>query len=297
MSKTNSEAAFYEPIGIKDALSRSLYLAEKRQGLPDGIPSGYPSLDKFTQGWAPGELVIIGARPAIGKTLLALGMARNAAVGFHVPTAYFSLEMSATELTDRLIVAEIGLSMDKLRGQEKVSKEEWQDIIWDLGKLADGDLFIDDSPGIRISELGGRIASMADKQGVKLFFIDSFQWLLPDEDASFSSKSEELEDTLYRIKEMAVKFGITIILLTNIGRPTRKNYSGPVLVDLDAYCPLAEDYADTIVLLHRDILGLNMDEKSTNRMELRVVRNRNGATGTVDLMFDRERIRLVNTTQ
>ena len=129
---------------------------------------------------------------------------------------------------------------------------------------------------------------MADKQGVKLFLIDSFQMLFPDEDASFTSRSEELEDNLRRIKEIAVTLHVTVILLTNIRRPTRKNYSGPTFIDRDTYCPSAEDHADTIILLHRDILGLNMDEESLNLVELRVVRNRNGATGTVDL-FSTER--------
>ena len=293
MNVTMPQSSDYEPVSITDALIRSLDLAKKHQGLPGGIPSGYPSLDRLTRGWEPGELVVIGARPAIGKTLLALGMARNAAVRFHVPTAYFSLEMSATELADRLIVSEIGLSMDKLRGQKTISEEEWPDIICDLGELACGKLFIDDSPGPRIGELGDRIRSLADKQGVKVFFIDSFQSLFPDGGDVFSSQSAERADTLRRIKEIAMALDVTIILLTCVWRPTRRNYSGPILADLDSYCPSAEDYADTIILLHRDILGLNTDEESPNLMELRVVRNRNGATGTVDLIFDRERIRLV----
>ena len=228
------------PIKIGDAINQSLDLAEKNQLFSFGIPAGFPSLDRLTQGWNPGDLVILGARPAVGKTLLALAMARNAAVGFGEPTAYFSLETSSVQLTNRLIATESGVSVGKLLGKDKIDGSDWQRMEASLYDLAKAPLYIDDTPGLRITEFGKRVRSMAGELGVRLAVVDDFRLLLPDEDEAFPSWHAELEDNLRRLKETAVQSGVAILVLTWVRRPVRKNYTGPVLADLDPYCPSAE---------------------------------------------------------
>ena len=134
---------------------------------------------------------------------------------------------------------------------------------------------------------------MASDQGVKLVFVDSFMLVLPDEDMTFPSRNAELEDNLRHLKEIAMETGTAIVVLMWVRRPIRKNYSGPVLVDLDPYCPSAEDYADKIILLHRpEMFSFNPAYEKEEPLHLRVVMNRNGVTGTVALLFNRERDRL-----
>lgn len=282
-------------ISIGDAINRTLELVEKRQELSFGIPAGFPSLDRLTRGWGAGDLVIIGARPAVGKTLLALAMARNAAVGFSVPTGYFSLELSATMLTERMISSECGISIPALHGSDKLSAGDWQQMEVVLHKLSKAPLYIDDTPGLRIGDLEGRIKAMARDYGIRLVFIDCFDLLTADDGSEFPSREKELEDNLRRLKAVAAELGVAIVLLTSVRRPVRKNYSGPVLLDLDPYCPLAEEYADKIILIHRpSFLGFIPSDSNTESFELRVVKNKNGAVGTVYLLFDREAVRLVD---
>ena len=280
------------PTQIGDAITRTLDILEKQQDFHFGIPSGFPSLDRLTQGWEPGELVLIGARPAIGKTVLALGMARNAAVGFNVPTAYFSLDLSEISLTKRMIVSETGIAFEKLNGGCRMEAGDWQQMESSLFKLSKAPLYIDDTPGVSLRELRKRVRRLVADQGVRLVFVDDLELLLPDSDDSFRTKAAERDAILEGVKALARELRITIVALTYLRRPTRKNYTGPVLADLEQYWPAADDLADIIILLHRDMFCISEDAERANLMELRVVRNRNGATGTVDLLFDRDRIRL-----
>ncbi len=128
MNNQGPSSNIKKTIQIGDAINQTMELVEKRQGLSFGIPAGFPSLDRLTRGWGAGDLVVVGARPAVGKTLLALAMARNAAVGFSVPTGYFSLELSATMLTERMISSECGISIPALHGSDKLSAGDWQQM-------------------------------------------------------------------------------------------------------------------------------------------------------------------------
>lgn len=297
MNSTEKQPASRRPIKIGDAINLALEMAENNQNPTYGIPSGLPSLDRLTRGWREGELIIIGARPTNGKSALALTMARNAAVDFDVPTAYFSMEISVTQLTDRLIVSESGVPMEKLRGMDKMEEPDWQQVEASVSKLAKAPLYIDDSLGIIMGELRERIKDLVLHHGVKLIFIDCFQLLLPDAPRSSSSYRKERKEELCLIKEMALEFKVPIIVLSQVGKPKRRNYYGPVYAELDTLCPYADEYADKIILLHRPgMFGIDPDfsEDGTDSLRLFLIKNNSGSTGIIDFRFDRNRLRVTD---
>lgn len=281
------------PIQIGDAIKLSLKHDEGHDDGSHAIPFGFPSLDRLTGGWKERELIVIGARPAVGKTVFALNVARNAAVEHDIPTAYYSTEVPVSELTYKLIASETGVTPERLQDDVILDNGNWRQLEPFLVRLSRAPLYIDDTPSLRIRALEERIRSNVLAYRVRLVVIDHLQQLLPDDDTAFDSKRKETEDYLRRIKELAVELGIAVILLTNIRRPTRKNYSGPITRDLDAYCPPAEDYADKIILLHRpSFLGHEIDGGKTDLLQLLLVKNGNGAVGNVNLVYKSKGVRL-----
>ena len=285
------------PVSIGDAINRSLELVEKDQCLPYGIPAGYPSLDRITRGWEPGELVVIGARPCVGKTAFALGMARNAAVEFELPTAYCSLETSVIELTERLIVSETGISIERLHGKLRMEDDDWQRVESSLVRLAKAPLYLDDSvsqsPGeYRISGFRNQAGMLVNEHQVKLFFVDYLQAACPDWGRyAPECLNHECRKNLRFLKETASFFGVPVIVLTCIERPENWHGQPPSLLDLGDYCPCAEEYADKIILLDRpSFTSAVLTDNETEPLLVRVVQNRNGRTGQAELIFDRERI-------
>ena len=288
-----------EPIRIGDAINMSLELAEKCQTSVPGIPSGFPSMDRLTQGWGKGELIVIGGRPGSGKTALALGLARNAAVEFGVPTAYFTLETPLTDLTDRLIVSESGIPMEKLQGASRMMDEDWQRLESSLKRLSDAPLYIDDSP-LRapldewLEDFWAKVGTLKKEKGMNLFIVDDMQAATPD---WMRHELYESNQTARFLKNTAWNYGVAIIALTNVERPKRRINTWPVIRDLDMYCPHAEDRADKIILLNRPSLSGPapcMDESGIESLQLRVAQNKSGHMGTVDLLFDPGRIRVIN---
>ena len=297
MNGTEKQPASRYPIKIGDAINLALEKAENNQAPTYGIPSGLPCLDRLTRGWKAGELIVIGSRPAVGKTALALTLARNAAVEFDVATAYFSLEMSTTELTNRLIVSESGIQMSKLQGMDRIDGQDWQQVESSLSRLSKAPLYIDDTPGMVIGELRARVKDLALNHGVKLFIVDYFQLLLPDDGDSDLPIGREREEELRLIKEMALEFRVAVIALSQVRRPTRKGFAAPVYAELETYCPFADEYADKIILLHRPgLYGLHSDghRDGIETIQLSVVKNNSGSTAVLVYQFDRDRIRVTN---
>ncbi len=290
-------------VHIGDAINLSLELAEKSQGGTLGIHSGYPSLDRLTRGWSKGELIVIGGRPGTGTTALALGMARNAAVDFEVPTALFSLESTVMEMTDRLVVSESGIPMEKLHGERAMQEDDWQRMEASLKRLSEAPLYLDDTPPnlppeYRITEFQSQAEPLAKDRKVKLFIIDNLQATVPDWTGwEPDCLARECRKTLHFLKRTAESLGVAVIVLTSLGRPVRKGITWPTLKDFDEYCPNAEDFADKIILLHKSSfpdLSKETDDGTEELLMASLVLNRKGRTGAVCLSFDQERIRVVN---
>lgn len=292
----------HEYVRIVDAINYALEQAEKDQNPVQGIPSGFPALDRLTRGWMEGDLVIIGGRPCSGNTALALSMARNAAEEFQVPTAYFSFGTSCLYITDRLIVSESGIPMEMLHGLSKMGKDRWQQLELALRKLSRSPLYLDDTPAaLRGEYLLTEFQTIADRlvaeEKVKLIFVDGFQATIPDWvmwDPDNESLAHYCRKSLRMFKGLAGQYGAAIVVLSRVGGTLKPDDPGPFLPDLDLYCRQASEFADKIILLHRPTLCGFSSEGDVNTLELRLVHNRNGRTGTVDLRFDCDRIRVVN---
>lgn len=292
-----------QPVRIVEAINTSLEHAARSQGPALGIPSGFPSLDRLTRGWSAGDLVVIGGRPGTGTTALALGMARNAAVDFGVPTVFFSLESTVLEMTDRLIVSESGIPMEKLHGERAMQDIDWQRMEASLKRLSEAPLYLDDTtPGLppeyRITEFQSQAEPLAKDRKVKLFIVDNLQATIPDWTGwEPDCLAHECRKTLHFLKRMAESLGAAIIVLTSLGRPVRKGITWPTLKDFDEYCPNAEDFADKIILLHKASfpdLSKETDDGTEELLMASLVLNRKGRTGFVCLSFDQERIRVEN---
>lgn len=276
------------PVHIGDAINKTLEIVEKDQDPFYGIPSGFVSLDRLTQGWQPRELTVIAARPAVGKTAFALSIARNAAVDFSIPTAFFSLEMSTVSLTRRLILSESGVGYGKLRGVEKVEIADWFQMESSLSKLSKAPLYIDDTCALTPEEFMKKVKELIIQHGVRLIIVDYIHLMSHVERAE--SLREKDDEVLLCLKEAAMVYGVSVIAISFIKRPTRKNYSRPILTDLDAYCPSAVDYADKIILLHRpSFLSPEIGDGNTDILQVDLAKNKVGDIGSFDLFLDKER--------
>ena len=285
----------HEPIKVCDAINQALDLAEDGYASIIGTPSGFPPLDLITRGWMPGDLVVIGARPAIGKTALGLGMAKNAAVSSGIPTGYITADESTSvmELVNRLIIAETGMTRDRLNGL--MDSEDWHNAEVSLTALSKAPLYFDDCAGMPLGELKERVSGLIVNQGVKLLIIDAIQWLIPDDDRTEMSQADLNAELLRFLKQTAVENGLSVILFSWIGRSNRRHYHGPVVSDLLFYCPCAEDFADKILLLDRpEIFNPDYCESAYHAFSIFLARNKNGITGKTYLDFDRIRARICN---
>ena len=281
-----------ETVNIGDAINRTLEIVERDQDPFYGIPSGFMSLDRVTHGWQPRELTMIAARPAVGKTAFALSIARNAAVDFGVPTAYFSLEMSTVMLTRRLIVSESGIQFEKIRGVEKLESVDWFQMESALSKLSKAPLYIDDSCALTIDEFMKKVKDLITQYGVRLIIVDYIH-LMSNMDHARTMREKD-DEVILCLKEAAMVYGVSIIAISFIRRPTRKNYTKPILTDLDVYCPSAVDYADKIILLHRpSFLSLEENAGNMDILQVDLAKNSIGDICSIDLFLDKERGRVV----
>lgn len=300
--KTEQTPHKHEYVRIEDAINYSLEQAEKDQNPIQGIPSGFPTLDRLTRGWMEGDLAIIGGRPGSGNTALALSMARNAAEEYHVPTAYFSFGTSYLDIADRLIVSESGIPMEMLHGLSKMGKDRWQRLELSLKKLSRSPLYLDGTPAALrgdelLVEFQTIVERLVEEAKVKLIFVDGFQATIPDWvmiDPDNESLAHYCRKSLRMFKQLAGRYEASIVVLSRVGGALKPDYPGPFLQDLDIYCRQAAEFADKIILLHRPSLCGFSSEGDVNTLELRLVHNRNGRTGTVELRFDSDRIRVVN---
>ena len=272
---------------ISDAIISAVDILTEKQNLSTipGIPSGFPSIDKLTQGWKSGELIVIGGRPGVGKSTLALQMARNSAVQFELPSAIFSMQISSIEATNLLISAETGIPPAKIEGEERMSKDDWTHLEASLRKLSMSQLFIDDTPGLSPSDIRERAKHLVKYGHIRSLFIDNLQTMPPDKDLHSSRMA--ISEILCSLKETSSAFRIPIIVLTNVARPERSDYNGPIITDLDEYCPLSTDYADKIFLLNRPGL-IHLDQIDDKLVEIKLVRNKTGKTGSVNLVFNKD---------
>lgn len=278
---------------INEAMT-SLQAKQSQNGL-SGVPSGFLSLDTVTMGWQPSDLIILAARPSVGKTAFSLNLARNAAVDHHMPVAFFSLEMAAIQLTNRLITSESGLAPDKIKGGIKLEDFEWQQLEYQLKALAKAPIYIDDTPSLPLMEFRTKAKNLVKNKGVRLIIIDYLQ-LIQGPTELKGMREQEVAAISRTLKATAKELNVPIIALSQLSRQavTRQGGGGkPQLSDLRESGSIEQD-ADMVIFIHRpDYVGLSDNEGDKEKTQIIIAKHRNGETKDIDMLFKGEKLRFV----
>ena len=261
-----------------------------------GVPSGFPSLDRITFGWQPSDLIIVAARPSVGKTAFVVNVARNAAVDHHMPVAFFSLEMPAIQLAKRMMVSETGLSADKIKGGTKLEQYEWVQLEEKLKDLAKAPLYIDDTPSLPVMEFRSKVKRLVNQKGVRLVIVDYLQLMQGPAELK-GMREQEVASISRTLKATAKEMNVPIIALSQLSRDAVKRQGGnnrPQLSDLRESGSIEQD-ADMVLFIHRyDYQGLNEDASEVGKTDLIIAKHRNGEIGDVPLMFRSSEVRFVD---
>lgn len=272
---------------VAKALNEISEVREKKGLL--GIPSGFVDLDRMTSGWQKTDLVIVAARPAMGKTSFVLNMARNAAIDHDCAVAVFSLEMGATQLAKRLITSETEIEADKIKNG-RLENYEWAELNKKVEKLSQAKLFIVDTPAINIFELRAQCRRLKSAHDIKMIFIDYLQLMSGTGDQKNGTREQEISNISRSLKSIAKELDIPVIALSQLSRAveTRGGDKRPQLSDLRESGAIEQD-ADMVIFLYRpEYYGFHQDEDGNSTQgiaEVIVAKHRNGATGTVNLKF------------
>ncbi|MCL8009063.1 replicative DNA helicase [Gelidibacter japonicus] len=261
-----------------------------KEGL-SGIPSGFDKLDKLTSGWQESDLIIVAARPGMGKTALTLSMARNIAVEHNIPVAFFSLEMASVQLITRLISSETGLSSEKLR-TGKLEKHEWEQLNVKVKALEKAPLFIDDTPSLSIFDLRAKARRLASQYGIKMIIIDYLQLMTAGGSQKGGNREQEISTISRNLKALAKELSLPVIALSQLSRAveTRGGSKRPLLSDLRESGAIEQD-ADIVSFIYRPeyykIDEWDDEERSPTegQAEFIVAKHRNGGLENIRLKF------------
>ncbi|MDA3892865.1 MAG: replicative DNA helicase [Salinivirgaceae bacterium] len=276
-----------------DAVLREAILqieeAGKRPDGLSGVPSGFTELDRMTSGWQKSDLLIIAARPAMGKTAFVLSMARNVAVEHKRPIAFFSLEMSSVQLVNRLIVSETELPGDKIKNGN-LKDYEWTQLETKIRNLEDAPLYIDDTPALSIFEFRAKLRRLVMQHKIEIAVIDYLQLMTA---GGTASREQEVSTISRSLKAIAKELNIPIIALSQLNRSVemRAGDKRPQLSDLRESGAIEQD-ADMVMFIHRpEYFGITEDSLGNSLIglaEIIVAKHRNGSTGDVRLRFKKE---------
>ncbi len=261
-----------------------------KEGL-SGIPSGFTKLDNLTSGWQESDLIIVAARPGMGKTALTLSMARNIAVNQNIPVAFFSLEMASVQLITRLISSETGLSSEKLR-TGRLEKHEWEQLNVKVKGLEKAPLFIDDTPSLSIFDLRAKARRLASQHGIKLIVIDYLQLMTAGGSMKGGNREQEISTISRNLKALAKELSVPVIALSQLSRAveTRGGSKRPLLSDLRESGAIEQD-ADIVSFIYRpEYYKIEEwdDEDRTpteGQAEFIVAKHRNGGLDSIRLKF------------
>jgi replicative DNA helicase len=294
--KVKKDVVQIEPV-VAEAIARMQEAANK-QGT-SGVPSGFHSLDKITSGWQKSDLVIIAARPAMGKTAFVLSMAKNMAVDFNTPVAVFSLEMSNVQLVNRLIMNVCQIEGEKIKNGQ-LNREEWTLLDENIKPLLKAPIYIDDTPSLSVFELRSKARRLVKERHVECLIIDYLQ-LMNASGMSFGSREQEISMISRSLKGLAKELDIPIIALSQLNRGVegRTGIEGkrPQLSDLRESGAIEQD-ADMVCFIHRpEYYHFTEDTKGNSLLgiaEIIISKHRNGAVGDVQLRFKGELAKFSN---
>ena len=277
---------------------KSIEEAGKNKDSFSGVPSGFVGIDRETLGWQPSDLVILAARPAMGKTAFVLTMARNITVDHERPVAFFSLEMSAEQLMKRLIIAESGLDGTSVKSG-KLTPEQWRHLEVSTKPLGSAPLYIDDTPALSVFEFRSKARRLKMHNNIQLIVIDYLQLMTTGESSAKGNREQEVATISRTLKAIAKELNVPIIALSQLSRQTelRGGNKRPQLSDLRESGAIEQD-ADIVAFIHRpEYYGMTEDEngQSTAGMaEFILAKHRNGSVGTINLRFRKEQARFLD---
>lgn len=282
---------------IADAINTIQIAATRESGI-SGLATGYPKLDKITSGWQNSDLIIIAARPAMGKTAMVLSMCKNMAVEFNTKVAIFSLEMSRLQLVNRLIQNVCEIEGEKIKSG-RLTDREWNQLLSRIGTLQSAPIYIDDSPGLSILELRTKARRLVREKGVQFIVIDYLQ-LMNASGMKFGSREQEVSMISRSLKELAKELNIPIVALSQLNRSveSRSEDKRPQLSDLRESGAIEQD-ADIVCFIHRPeyyLHGAARDESPELRglAEFIIAKHRSGSVGDVELRFRGQYARFEN---
>ena len=278
---------------IRQALEQIEEIKNKEDGL-SGIPSGFADLDRVTSGWQKSDLVILAARPGMGKTAFVLSMARNTAVQFNKPVAVFYLEMSSVQLVNRLISSESGIPAEKLR-KGNLEDHEWIQLNQQITSLSEAPLFIDDTPALTVFELRAKCRRLVRNNGVEMVIIDYLQLMHAGNSNKSGNREQEISTISRSLKSIAKELNIPIIALSQLSRAveTRGGDKRPMLSDLRESGAIEQD-ADIVCFIYRpDYYGFTewpdtspgQDPDCQGQGEIIIAKHRNGSLENIRLRF------------
>ncbi len=278
---------------IKPVLIEAIQQIEKARNQKDGlsgVPSGFTGLDRITSGWQRTDLIIIAARPAMGKTAFVLSMARNIAVDHNRPVAIFSLEMSSIQLVNRLISAETELGAEKIK-TGRLEEYEWQQLNQRIKALDNAPLFIDDTPALSIFELRAKCRRLKMQYNIEIIIVDYLQLMTAGTDTR-GSREQEVSMISRSLKAIAKELDVPIIALSQLNRSVEsREGKRPQLSDLRESGAIEQD-ADIVTFIHRpEYFGITEDDSGNSLLgvaEIIIAKHRNGATADVHLRFKKE---------
>lgn len=299
----NNTNSYSGSISINDILSKAVKnittSAANADGI-SGIPTGYNKLDDITSGFQNGELITIAGRPAMGKTSFALSIAKNVAIDYEIPTLFFSLEMNAKTILNRLISNVCEIKTNRILSGQLVV-DEWERLDKRIELLTDKPLFIDDTPGLNIEGISNRIKKCVEENGIKLVIIDYFQ-LIATPYRSNRTRHDELAEIMHALKILARELNIPIIILSQLNRAVEDREYGlegkrPILSDLRE-CGAIEEDSDIVLFVHRpEYYHIYQDDNGKDLhglAQIIIAKHRMGYTGDVLLAFRGEYVRFEN---
>jgi replicative DNA helicase len=272
-------------ISLKDVIKDSFEMIEHlydRKETVTGLPSGFKDLDELTTGFQPGDLIIIGGRPSMGKTAFALNIAQYVGVERREPVAVFSLEMSRRQLAIRLLCAEAMVDSKKVQ-RGFIKKEDWHKLTSAAGRLAEAPIFIDDSTNISVLEMRAKARRLKAEHGLSLVIVDYLQ--LMKGRGNFERREQEISEISRSLKALAKELDVPVIALSQLNRAVEQRHDKiPTLADLRESGAIEQD-ADVILFLYRDEVYNKNKPDNKGKALVRIAKQRNGPTGDVHLTF------------
>lgn len=283
---TNSSSV-HKFVEMKDELAEAWERLDKLHNSKDeirGVPTGFQELDHKLAGFQKSDLIILAARPSMGKTSLALDIARQVAVNHNIPVGIFSLEMSSQQLVDRMLAAQANVDAWKLRTGKLSREEDFTSIRQSLDKLAKAPIYIDDQPGNNIIKMRSIARRLKSEKGLGLIVVDYLQLMVPTNSRNSDNLVQQVTEISRSLKNLARELDVPVLALSQLSRAVEQRGGKPRLSDLRDSGSIEQD-ADVVMFIHREDKYKEESERN-NIAEILIEKHRNGETGKIELYFN-----------